>query len=163
MISVGKVTVNIGVGESGEKLEQARKLLESMTGQKAVETVTQKRIPKWGVRKNMKIGVKTTLRGKEAIEFMNRTMEAIDKTIKSSSFDSTGNFSYGIREYIDVPGVKYDPDIGMFGFDVCVTLRKWGYRVKERKIKKNKVPKKHMITKEEAMEFAKKELNVVIS
>ena len=162
MISISKVTVNIGVGASGDKIEQAKKLLETMTGQKVVETVTQKRIPKWGVRKYMKIGVKTTLRGQKAIDFLNRALEAVERKIKDKSFDQCGNFSFGIREYIDVPGVPYDPNISMFGFDICVTVGKWGYRIKERKRRKSKIPKRHIVTKEEAQEFIKKELNVVI-
>ncbi len=162
MISIGKVTVNIGVGAAGEKLESAKKLLEEITGQKVIETTTKKRIPKWGVRKNMKIGVKTTLRGEKAMDFLNRALTAAERTIKSKSFDREGNFSFGVKEYIDVPGVKYNPDIGMFGFDVCVTLNKWGFRIKDRKRKKQKVPHKHRITKEEAIDYITKKLNVEV-
>jgi len=162
MISIEKVTINIGVGQAGEQMEKAKKLIEKLTGQKAIERTTQKRIPTWGVRKGLAIGTKTTLRGKKALEFLEKCLEAVDRKIKSKSFDEFGNFSFGIREYIDLPGVKYDPEIGMFGFDICVTMKKWGYRNAKRKIKKSKIPKKHRITKQEAIDYIKEKLKVEV-
>ena len=44
-----------------------------------------------------------------------------------------GNLSFGIHEYIEMPGAKYDPDIGMFGLDVSVNLERPGYRISRRK------------------------------
>jgi len=162
MISIEKVIVNIGVGGPGEKLEKAKKLLEKLTNEKPVETICTKRIPTWNIRPGMQIGTKVTLRGKKAIEFLEKCLEAVDRKIKEKSFDERGNFSFGILEYMDVPGFKYDPEIGMFGFDICVTLKKWGYRVRKRKREKRNIPKKHIIKKAEAIEFIKKKLNVVI-
>ncbi len=162
MINIEKVTVNIGVGTAGEKLEKAKKLIEKITGQKPVQTVTNKRIPTWGVRKGLAIGTKVTLRGKKAEEFLNKCLDAVERKIKAKSFDENGNFAFGIREYIEIPGIKYDPEIGMFGFDVCVTLKKKGYRVKNRKIKKSKYPKRHAIKKEDAIKFIKEKFNVEV-
>jgi len=162
MIKIEKVTINIGVGQAGDQLEKAKKLVEKMTGQKAIETKTQKRIPTWGVRKGLALGVKTTLRGKKADEFLNKCLEAVERKIKSSSFDEQGNFAFGVKEYIDLPGFKYDPEIGMFGFDVCITMKKWGYRVKQRKVKTSKYPKKHTIKKEETIEYMTKNYNIEV-
>ncbi len=162
MIKVEKVTINIGAGAAGERLEKAKKLLEKLTGQKPIETVSKKRIPNWGIRKGLPIGAKVTLRGKKAKEFLKKCLEAVDNKIKESNFDANGNFSFGIKEYIELPGEKYDPEIGMFGFDVCVTIGKQGYRVKRRKIKKSKYPKRHSVKKEEAIEFIKKEFGVEV-
>jgi len=136
MITIEKITINIGVGQAGEQLEKAKNLLKKLTGQQPIETKTKKRIPTWGVRKNMSLGTKVTLRGKKAEEFLTKCIESVDKQIKTKSFDEKGNFSFGVKEYIDLPGVKYDPDIGVFGFDVCVTLKKWGYRTTKRTMKK---------------------------
>jgi large subunit ribosomal protein L5 len=162
MISIEKVTVNIGVGGAGEKLEKAKKLLEKLTGQKPIEAVAKKRIPTWNVRPGLAIGAKVTLRGKKAIDFLNLALDAVDRKVKESNFDSMGNFSIGIHEYIDMPGFKYDPEIGILGFDVCATIQKWGYRVKKRKRKTSKVPRRHAVTKAEAMEYFKKNFNVVV-
>lgn len=162
MISIEKVTINIGVGQAGDQLEKAKKLVEKMTNHKPVETITQKRIPTWGVRKGLALGVKVTLRGKDAKEFLIRCLAAKEKQIKSSSFDNMGNLAFGVKEYIDIPGLKYDPEIGMFGFDVCITMRKWGYRTKKRKIKAAKYPKRHVIKKEETVEYMKKNFGIEV-
>jgi large subunit ribosomal protein L5 len=162
MISIEKVTVNIGVGAAGEKLEKAKKLLEKLTGQKPIETTAKKRIPTWNLKPGLAIGTKVTLRREKAKEFLKMVLESVDKKVKQSNFDNLGNFSFGIHEYIDVPGFKYDPDIGILGFDVNVTLQKWGYRVKKRKRKTSHISKKHNITKEESEEFFKKNFNVVV-
>ena len=162
MISIEKVTVNIGVGVAGEKLEKAKKLLEKLTGQKPVENKSDKRIPTWNIRPGLAIGSKVTLRGKKAIEFLNLALDARERKVKDSNFDNLGNFSFGIHEYIDVPGFKYDPDIGILGFDVSATLQKWGYRVKKRKRRTATPAKRHLITKKESMEYFKKNFSVVI-
>lgn len=162
MISIEKVTVNIGVGVAGEKLEKAKKLLEKLTGQKPVENKSDKRIPTWNIRPGLAIGSKVTLRGKKAIDFLNLSLDARDRKVKDSNFDNLGNFSFGIHEYIDVPGFKYDPDIGILGFNVSATLQKWGYRVKKRKRKTATPPKRHLITKKESIEYFKKNFSVVI-
>ncbi|MCD6522851.1 MAG: 50S ribosomal protein L5 [Candidatus Diapherotrites archaeon] len=162
VISIDKVTVNIGVGASGEPLEKAEKLLEKLCNQKPIRTLSKSRIPSWGIRKKQPIGVKVTLRGKKALEFLNKAIEAKDRTLKRSQFDENGNFAFGISEYIDLPGVKYDPEIGIFGFDVCVSLKKRGYRIKRRKREKKKIPSNHKITKEEAIEWVEKNLNIKV-
>ncbi len=159
-VKVDKVTVNIGVGESGEPLEKAEKLLLKLTNQKPVITKSKKRIPTWGIRRKQAIGVKVTLRGRKALDFLKMALEAKEKRLNKSNFDKNGNFAFGIPEYIDLPGIKYDPEIGIFGFDVCVTLTKDGYRIKRRKREKKKIPSKHKLTKDEAIEWAKKNLSV---
>jgi len=161
-VYVDKVVVNIGVGESGAELEKAVKILELVTKKHGVKTKCKVKLPTWGIRPGLPIGCKTTLRGKEANDFIDLTLRAKKHILKKKSFSKDGNFSYGIREYLDVPGVKYNPELGIRGFDVCVSLRRRGYRVKLRKIKSAKLGKKHLITKEDAMEFAKEKLKVVI-
>lgn len=160
-IILAKITVNIGAGESGPRLEKSRNLVEKLVGKKSIITRTHRRST-FGVAKGRPIGVKATLRGREATEFLRTALKALENKIKSGNFDSTGNFSFGIKEYIDIPGIKYDPDIGILGMDICATLERPGYRVKKRKIKKGKIGRTHKITKDEAIEWAKKEFNVEI-
>jgi large subunit ribosomal protein L5 len=161
-VYVDKVVVNIGVGESGAELEKAVKILELVTKKHGIKTKCKVKLPTWGIRPGLPIGCKTTLRGKEAMDFVDLTLKAKKHILKKKSFSKDGNFSYGIKEYLDVPGIKYNPELGIRGFDVCVSLRRRGYRVKLRKVKATKVGKKHLITKEDAMEFAKEKLKVVI-
>ncbi len=163
MIQLGKVTVNIGVGIGGEPLEKAEKLLTKICDQKPIRTSSKKRIPGWGLRKKQAIGCKVTLRGKKALDFVNTVVEAKERTLKPSQFDNNGNFAFGISEYIDVPGFKYDPEIGIYGFDVCVTLEKKGYRISRRKRQKRKIPVIHKLTKEEAITWTEKNLKIKVS
>jgi large subunit ribosomal protein L5 len=159
---IEKVTINIGVGEQSEKLDNAEEVLKRLTGKKPVRTKAKKKVPSFGIRKGLQIGVKVTLRKKEAIEILKKLLAAKRFRINKESFDDNGNVSFGIVEYIDVPGMKYDPNIGMYGFDVCVTLAKKGVRVKRRKIRKAKIGKRQRVTKDEAIEFFKNVFNVNI-
>lgn len=161
-ISVAKVVVNMGVGESGEELEKARKILEQITGAKAVKTKAKVKQPKWNIRPGLEIGVKTTLRGKKAGEFLKNALLAKDNTLSKKNFDDRGNFGFGIKEHIELPKVKYDPTLGIRGFDVLVSLERPGYRVKRRKYCKGKVGKNHIISREEAIEFVKEKFGVSV-
>ncbi len=162
-IVIDKVTINIGVGQPGEALEKAEKLLKKMfPNKKPVRTKAKKRVPAWGVRPGLEIGVKLTLRKKDAEETLKWLLKAVNNTLSEKQFDEFGNFSFGIKEYVWIPGLKYDPDIGMYGMDVCVTVRRAGYRVMYRKIKKSKIPRRHRTTKEEVIDFLKKEFGVKI-
>ncbi len=158
-IIIDKVTVNIGTGSPGERLEAAKSLIERLTGRKPIETMARRRDPVFKLRKGLHIGTKVTLRGNAAMEFLNKALTARKRMLKTENFDRTGNFTFGIAEYIDFPGAKYDPKIGMYGFDVCVTLKRRGKRIAMRKIGRSKVGKQHVVKKEDAIEFAKSKLN----
>ena len=159
-IKVEKITLNIRVGQAGEKLEKAVKLLETMTSSKPVRTITMERIPTWGIRPKLPIGVKLTLRGKKAEDLLLRLFKAVDNAIPASKFDSTGNLAFGIKEYIDIPNVEYMPEIGIIGLEAAVTLTRPGYRIKLRKIKRAKIPARHRISKQEAINFIRERYNI---
>ena len=151
-IRIEKVTLNIGIGESGERLTKATKLLTSISKAKAIQTKSMKRIPTWGVRPNLAIACKVTVRKEKAEELLGRLLNATKNILSESKFDNFGNFSFGIPEYIDISGVEYDPDVGIIGLEVAVTLERPGFRIKNR-IKKEKIPARHKISKKEAMDF----------
>ena len=161
-IKVAKVTLNIGAGKDQAKLKKGVKLLGSITNAKPVETITNKRIAGWGIRPGLPIGCKVTLRKVKAIEILNNLLKAKESKLNEKQFDDNGNIAFGIAEYIDIPSVKYDPDIGIIGLEVCVTLERAGFRIKRRKLCKGKVHKNHKISKEEAMEYMKNKFNVKI-
>lgn len=161
-ILIDKVTVNIGVGSPGDRLEYAKELLGKLSGAKPIETTAKKRNPVFKLRVGLPIGTKVTLRGELAKTFVDKALTSRKRVIRSSCFDKGGNFSFGVPEYIDFPGAKYYPKIGMFGFDVCVTLKRRGKRVAERRIAKARIGKSHLITREEAMGFATGSLNAKI-
>ncbi len=159
-LKIEKVTLNIGAGKDMQKLEKGISLIKAITGIEPVKTVTQKRIPNWGLRPGLPIGCKLTLRKQPAIELLKRLLHAKDFRLKPEQFDNSGNVSFGIQEYIDIPGVAYDPKIGIMGLEVCVTLERPGYRIKRRRLMKRRIPRRHMVTREEAMEFMQKNFNV---
>jgi large subunit ribosomal protein L5 len=161
-IKIEKVTLNIGCGDDKAKLERATKLLEYLTERKPLITKSKRRST-FGIPKDKPIGTMVTLRGKTAVDFLKRALEGVEKKLKQSQFDAEGNFSFGIKEYIDMPSVKYKHDIGMLGLDVAVTLERPGFRIKRRRIQKRKIPRKHKINKEEAVNWLKNSFGVEVS
>ena len=161
-IHVEKVTANMGVGEGGEKLQNLSGLLGKISGRNAVNTIARVRNPVFKIQKGDPIGTKVTMRGKGGEEFLKKALVAVDKKISSRAFDKEGNFSFGVKEYIDFPGVKYDPKIGIVGFDVCVTLKRRGSRVTRRRRGQHAIGRRHRVTKEDGLTFAKEILGVEI-
>ncbi len=161
-IRIEKLTLNIGVGKNTETLEKAMKLLQNITGCKPVKTTAKKRIPNWGLRPGLPIGCKVTIRKAQAKEIIGRLLQAKDNRLSPSQFDERGNVSLGIHEYIDIPGVKYDPEIGVIGLEAAITLERPGYRIKKRKIQKKPISPRHQITKNEAIDFIKKEFDTQV-
>ena len=159
---IEKVVVNLNVGKSGEPLEKASKVLQELTNQTPVKKKAKKTIREFGIRENEPIAAVVTLRKQKAIDFLKKVLPVIDNKISRSSFDKQGNFAFGIKEHIEIAGVKYDPDVGIFGMDVCVTMSRPGYRVKVRRRAKTPVGPKHVLTPEEAVVFAKQALGVEI-
>jgi large subunit ribosomal protein L5 len=159
-IRIEKLTINIGCGNAGEKLDRAKNLLSKLIDKKIVITKTLDRNT-FGGSKGRPIGVKVTLRKKDAEEFLEKAFEAVENKLQKRIFDAQGNFSFGIKEHIDIPGVKYDPDVGIMGMDVCVTLERPGFRVKKKRLG-SKIGKSHLIKPEDAIEWVTKNYKVEI-
>jgi large subunit ribosomal protein L5 len=161
-IRVEKLTLNIGAGKDAQLLNKGVKLLQDLTGIPPLKTVTNKRIPAWGLRPGLPIGVKITLRGEKAEEFIPRLLAAKELKLAERNYDNTGNISFGVPEYIDIEGAKYNPEIGIIGLQVCITLTRPGYRVKKRRYRSAPIAKQHVISKDEAMEFMASRFKVVL-
>ncbi len=159
---ISKVVANIGVGSSGELLDPALSLLKKLTGKTPVKTYSKHKIPAWGLRQGLPIGAKVTLRGKRAHEFLARSLTAVDTTLQAKNFDEAGNLSFGIEQYVFYEDMKYDPDIGTMGLQVSVTIERPGFRVKNRKIKRAKVGKSHVVSKQDAIDYITREFGVKI-
>ncbi|MCK5587266.1 MAG: 50S ribosomal protein L5 [Candidatus Lokiarchaeota archaeon] len=159
---IAKVVVNMGVGRSGEILVRARTVLESLTSQTPIDLTAKQTIRDFGIRKNEPIACKVTLRDRKARIFLEKAITAVDNQIVRSSFDKFGNFSFGIKEHIDIPGTQYDPDLGIFGMDVCVSFERPGYRIARRRRQRCSVPTRHKLTKTEVRLFIEKEFDVEI-
>jgi large subunit ribosomal protein L5 len=161
-IRIEKLTLNIGAGKEQAVLEKGITLLKNITGLSPVKTMTQKRIANWGLRPGLPIGCKITFRREPARELVKRLLLAKSNLLSKSNFDNNGNVSFGIHEYIDIPDVKYDPQIGIMGLQASLTLQRPGFRVKRRKIMKRSIPRKHNISQEEAIGFMKNNFKIQI-
>ena len=161
-IHVSKVVINIGVGKSGDPVEKAKNALSELTGKTPSVRGAKKSVRDFGIHKGEPIGAMVTLRRTDATNFLRRIMESKRNVIKNSSFDNNGNISFGIHEHIDIPGTKYNPDIGIFGMDVCAALTRPGYRISKRR-NPSKIGKNHKITKDESIEFFKAQFGVEVN
>jgi len=159
---IEKVVVNLNVGKSGEPLEKASKVLKELTTQNPIKMKAKKTIRDFGIRQGEPIACIVTLRKQKATDFLKKVLPVVDNKISRSSFDKQGNFAFGIKEHIEIAGVKYDPDVGIFGMDICVSMSRPGYRVKNRRKEKARIGSKHALTPDEAVLFVKQTLGVEI-
>jgi large subunit ribosomal protein L5 len=161
-ISLAKVVLNMGVGKSGDAIDVAKKALDQISGKKSCARDAKETQRDFGVRKGEPIGVAVTIRGNDGLELLKRLLQAKGDQVNGRAFDNFGNFSFGIKEHIDIPGVKYDPQIGILGLDVAVALTRPGYGIRTRSKHKARVGKTHVISKQEAKDFVSKEFGVTI-
>jgi len=150
-IKIEKVVLSVGA--TAQNLEKGVKLLKYLTGKNPAKMKSRKRIPSWGVRPGLEIGAVITIR-KDAETIIKRMLAAEDNKLKKKQI-SVNNFSFGIKEYIEIPSVEYQRDIGIMGLDVTIVFKRVGRRVKLRKIKKGKIPKRQHISKDEIIDFMK--------
>jgi large subunit ribosomal protein L5 len=150
-VKVEKVVLS--VGGTAEQLEKGVKLLNLITGKNPAKMKSHKRIPAFGVRPNLEVGAVVTIR-KDAIEMLKRMLTAIENKLRTKQI-SINNFSFGIEEYIEIPGMDYQRDIGMMGIDVTVVFKRAERRVGQRKIKTGKVPARQRISRDEIIKFMK--------
>tara|TARA_Y100000590_G_scaffold137029_1_gene156859 strand:+ start:378 stop:905 length:528 start_codon:yes stop_codon:yes gene_type:complete len=152
--SITKVTVNIGVGEGGQRLQLAEKVLEVLTGMKPVRTLATQTNRDLGTRRGAPIGCKVTIRGDDEIQkFLTDAFWVRQNNLPAYNFDSQGNLSFGISDYTDFPKQKYDPDIGIFGMDINVVLERPGHRVSRRRQRRSKVGMRHRVGREESKQW----------
>ena len=161
-IKIRKVVVNITTGQSGEPLDKAMTILENLVGQRPCTRRAKQTIRTWGIRKNEPISCMVTLRGKKAEDLLRKGFPAVRNWINLRSFDTHGNFAFGIREHIDIPGQRYDPNLGITGMDVMVSLERPGYRIGQKRKAKSRVGRGHRVTREEAIEFIKQRFGVEV-
>lgn len=81
--------------------------------------------------------------------------------LRKENFSDTGNFGFGVQEHIDL-GIKYDPNVGIYGLDFYVVLGRSGFNVSARKRKKSTIGAKHRVSKEEAMKWFQQKYDGII-
>jgi len=155
------LSLDISVGESGDRLTRASKVLEQLTGQTPVTSKARYTVRQFGIRRNEKIAVHVTIRGPKAEEILERGLKVKEYELRRKNFSDTGNFGFGIQEHIDL-GARYDPTIGIFGMDFYVVMGRPGARVARRKQKKARVGFSHRVKKEDTMAWFKQRFDGII-
>jgi len=151
-LQIAKLCLNICVGQSGDRLTRAAKVLEQLTGQTPVTSKARYTVRTFGIRRNEKIAVHTTVRGEKAAELLERGLKVKEYELKAANFSNGGSFGFGIDEHIDL-GIKYDPSIGIYGMDFFVVLERPGFRVARRKRAVARVGAKQRVDKSDSMKW----------
>jgi large subunit ribosomal protein L5 len=158
---IAKVVVDMCTG-GGEALTKAATILESLSGQTPTQSRARQTVRDFGIRRREPIAVRVTLRQKKAHEFLVKALEAKENILLIKNWDLDGNFAFGIAEHINIPDVKYDPQLGIQGMNITVCVERPGFRVKRRKRRRTKVPYRHRLTPDESMVFVKKKFGIEI-
>jgi len=158
-IEIEKIVLNCG--GVAEKLDKSAKLLNILTGRKIKQVESTKRIPTFGVRPGLKTGCMVTLRGKEKEALLKRFFGAVSNKISKKAIKEN-HFSFGIKEYLEIPDMEYQRDIGLIGLDVTIVFKRKGKRVMMKKIKQGRLPKKQHVTPEEIIDYLTNKLGVIV-
>jgi len=148
-IRIEKLVINCCVGESGDRLTRASRVLQELSDQEPVFSAARLTVRTFGIRRNEKIACHVTVTGEKAEEILQKGLTVKEFELPDKAFSEQGNFGFGIQEHIDL-GLKYDPAVGIYGMDFYVVLSRPGLRVTQRKRAQARLGNRQKVTREEA-------------
>lgn len=151
-VKIQKLCINTNVKPKEGKLEKAIAVLKQITGQEPFVSKSRLTIRGWGIRRNEKISASVTVKGEKAKHLLEEALKVKEFELPQSCFSNNGCFGFGLEEHIDL-GIKFDPNIGIFGLNYFVVLEKPGTRVSKRKRCVSKVGKKQRVVQDEAKDW----------
>jgi len=157
-VRIEKLVINICVGESGDKLIRAGKVLHQLTNQNGVHGKARLTVRTFSIRRNEEISVYTTVRGPKARQILDLALKVKEYELNAKNFSDTGCFGFGIDEHIDL-GIKYDPTVGIYGMDLYVQLTRPGYRISKRRAQSGRIGRPHRVTKQNAIDWFQTEFD----
>jgi large subunit ribosomal protein L5 len=129
---VEKITISMGVGkaiENKNRLDAAARDLGQIAGQKPALTRARKSVANFKLRKGQQIGVKVTLRGARAYEFLDRLISIVIPRIRDfrglspRAFDEAGNYNLGISEQVVFPEINLDKVEFVQGMNITIGVK----------------------------------------
>jgi len=130
-----KIVINMGVTDAvtdNKVLTGVAQELAMLAGQRPVITTARQSIAGFKIREGMKLGCKVTLRRKKMYEFLERLINIALPRVRDfrgqsdKSFDPKGNYSFGLKEHIVFPEIKYDGLTKVRGMDITICIRSKG-------------------------------------
>ncbi len=124
-----KIVINFGLGESasnGKALENAIDDLTNIAGQKPIVTRAKKSIAGFKLRENSAVGLKVTLRKDRMYDFFSKLVNIALPRVRdfaglpTKSFDGRGNYTFGLKEQLVFPEIKYDKVDAVRGMDITI-------------------------------------------
>ncbi|MBS1986953.1 50S ribosomal protein L5 [Candidatus Dependentiae bacterium] len=125
---INKIVVNVGVKEAvadSKSLQSVIKAISAITGQTPVRTYARKSIAGFKLREGMPIGVKVTLRGQVAYEYLDRLINLALPKVRDfrgvpRAFDGRGNYNLGLRDWTIFPEMDHEIGEKMHGMNVTI-------------------------------------------
>ena len=124
-----KTIINIGLGRATKDskiMDEAVKELAVISGQKPIITRVKKSISNFGIRKDMPVGCKVTLRSDRMYEFLDKFINIAIARIRdfrgipSDSFDGRGNYTVGVKEQLIFPEIDFDQVTNTLGMNITI-------------------------------------------
>ncbi|HUQ85610.1 MAG TPA: 50S ribosomal protein L5 [Candidatus Limnocylindrales bacterium] len=126
---LSKIVINMGVKDAvadKKNIDKMSTVLTQITGQKVKVTRAKKAIASFKLRIGDPIGLVATLRGARMYDFYDKVVKIVlprikdFRGVKRTSFDKSGNYTLGLREYSVFPEIDPGSVEKLQGMEVVI-------------------------------------------